>query len=69
MPVRLPGGQRSPLRHIAIRLAIALGLVAFVALLTYFGRSGYVDPTDESISLLDAFYYSTSAPRATPPAW
>ena len=59
MPVQLPGGQRSPLRHIAIRLAFALGLVVFVALLTYFGRSGYVDPADDSISLLDAFYYST----------
>jgi voltage-gated potassium channel len=59
VPVQLPGGQRSPLRHIAIRLAIALGLVSFVALLTYFGRSGYVDPPDDSISLLDAFYYST----------
>ena len=59
VPVQLPGGPRSPLRHIAIRLAIALGLVVFVALLTYFGRSGYVDPVDESISLLDAFYYST----------
>ena len=57
--VELPGSQRSPLRHIAVRLAAALGLVAFVALLTYFGRSGYVDPAGDSIGLLDAFYYST----------
>ena len=35
VPVHLPGGQRSPLRHIAIRLAFALCLVVFVALLTY----------------------------------
>jgi voltage-gated potassium channel len=57
--VQLPGPQRGPLRHIAIRLATALGLVVFVALLTYLGRDGYVDPADESVSLLDAFYYST----------
>jgi voltage-gated potassium channel len=57
--VDLPGGQRGPLRHIAVRLVIALGLVAFVALLTYFGRSGCVDPAGGSVSLLDAFYYST----------
>lgn len=57
--VDLPGGQRGPLRHIAVRLVIALGLVVFVALLTYLGRSGYVDPAGGSVSLLDAFYYST----------
>ena len=57
--VDLPGGQRSPLRHIAVRLAIAIALIVFVALLTYLGRSGYVDPEDKSVSLLDAFYYST----------
>ena len=57
--VDLPGGQRSPLRHIGVRLATALALIVFVALLTYLGRSGYVDPDDQSVSLLDAFYYST----------
>jgi voltage-gated potassium channel len=30
-----------------------------VALLAYFGRDGYYDPEDDSISLLDSFYYST----------
>ena len=57
--VQLPGVQRGPLRHIAVRLVTAIALIAFVALLTYLGRSGYVDPADESVSLLDAFYYST----------
>jgi voltage-gated potassium channel len=33
--------------------------VVLVALLAYFGRDGYVDPEDGSVSLLDAFYYST----------
>ena len=41
------------------RVLFALSLITFVALLTYLGRDGYVDPEDDSISLLDAFYYST----------
>lgn len=58
-PVDLPGGEASPLRKILGRLAIALGLITFVAIVTYVGRDGYIDPEDGTISLLDAFYYST----------
>jgi voltage-gated potassium channel len=57
--VELPAGPRHPLRTIAERLALAVGLVVLVALLAYFGRDGYIDPEDDSVSLLDAFYYST----------
>jgi voltage-gated potassium channel len=57
--IQLPEEVRSPLRTIAVRLLVALALVVFVALITYAGRDGYVDPADDSISLLDAFYYST----------
>jgi voltage-gated potassium channel len=57
--VELPAGRRHPLRTIAERLAAAVGLVVLVALLAWLGRDGYVDPADESVSLLDAFYYST----------
>jgi voltage-gated potassium channel len=57
--VAFPGGDRGPLRNILLRLAIALALIGFVALLTYIGRDGYVDPEDDAVSLLDAFYYST----------
>jgi voltage-gated potassium channel len=57
--IELPEGRRHPLRTIGERLAIALGLVVLVALLAYLGRDGYLDPEDESVSLLDAFYYST----------
>ncbi|MGI8731205.1 MAG: potassium channel family protein [Solirubrobacteraceae bacterium] len=57
--VEFPGRSRGPLRGILIRVAIAIGLVTFVALLTYLGRDGYIDPEDDSIDLLDAFYYST----------
>jgi voltage-gated potassium channel len=57
--VELPEERASPLWTIAGRVAFALGLVVLVALLAYFGRDGYVDPADEDVSLLDAFYYST----------
>jgi voltage-gated potassium channel len=57
--VELPAGRRHPLRTITARLSLALGLVVLVALLAYLGRDGYVDPEDPTISLLDAFYYST----------
>ena len=57
--VEFPGGGHGPLRNIALRIAIAVALVVFVALLTYAGRAGYVDPEDDGVSLLDAFYYST----------
>jgi voltage-gated potassium channel len=59
VPVELPGVERGPLRHIAVRVALAVALIAFVALLTYLGRSGYTDPADGSVSLLDSFYYAT----------
>lgn len=58
-PVDLPGGEASPLRKILGRLAIALGLITFVAVVTYIGRDGYIDPEDGTVSVLDAFYYST----------
>lgn len=57
--VEFPGNGLGPLPAIGLRIAIAVGLVAFVALLTYVGRAGYIDPEDDAVSLLDAFYYST----------
>ncbi len=57
--VDLPGGEASPLRKILGRLAIALALIALVAVVAYLGRSGYTDPEDGQMSVLDAFYYST----------
>lgn len=57
--IALPGEETGPLRKILVRLAIALALITLVATVTYVGRDGYFDPEDDSISLLDAFYYST----------
>lgn len=60
-PVRLPGRERRPLRQFAWRLAAALGLVVFVAVITWMGRSGYRDAngSDGELSFLDCLYYST----------
>lgn len=57
--VELPARRRDPLRTIAARLAFAVGLVVLVALVAYVGNDGYVDADDESVTLLDAFYYAT----------
>lgn len=58
--VELPGTETgSPVRRIAQRLVIALGLVVFVALLAYVDRGGYADSAEDGVSLLDCFYYAT----------
>jgi voltage-gated potassium channel len=57
--IALPGAEVGPLQKIARRMVIALGLIVFVAVITYLGRDGYFDPEDDRVSLLDAFYYST----------
>jgi len=63
--VELPGREPGPLRKIRGRVLIALALVTLVALIAYAGRAGYVDPEDGSVSLLDAFYYSTVSVTTT----
>jgi voltage-gated potassium channel len=57
--VHLPGEEAGPFQKIGRRLLLALALITLVALVTYLGRDGYVDPEDPEISVLDAFYYST----------
>jgi voltage-gated potassium channel len=58
--VELPGGsQPSPGIRILQRLALAILLVCFVAVLTWLDRDGYVDAKEDGVSLLDAFYYAT----------
>ncbi len=57
--ISLPGEDASPTRKIVNRMLVALGLIVLVAMVTWIGRDGYFDPEDDSVSLLDAFYYST----------
>jgi voltage-gated potassium channel len=57
--VALPRRQTSPMGVLGRRLAIAIGLAAFVALVAYLGRSGYRDSGGGEIGVLDAIYYAT----------
>ena len=57
--VRLPSSDLSPLLGLSRRLALALGLVVFVALLAYLDRGSYQDAAGNAVSLIDAFYYAT----------
>ncbi|MCO1660732.1 potassium channel family protein [Pseudonocardia humida] len=62
----MPESGVSPLRSLLQRVAIALGALTATALIVYFGRDGYVDNNSEDgISLLDAFYYSTVSVSTT----
>jgi voltage-gated potassium channel len=48
-----------PLRQVAKRVLMALLVLVSTALIVYFDREGYGDNSDESVDLLDAFYYAT----------
>lgn len=56
---RVPHGQRSPFRAILRRLAFAIGLIVFIAIVVRLGRGGYTDVTGNPISFLDALYYAS----------
>jgi voltage-gated potassium channel len=63
----LPSRPRKPARTLAARLAVALGLIAFVALVAYLGGDGYRDGDEDpaEITLLDAFYYASVSVTTT----
>jgi voltage-gated potassium channel len=64
--VDLPGDrEQGAVRRILWRLAVAIALICFVALLAYLGRDGYVDAAEDDITLLDAFYYATVSVTTT----
>jgi len=57
--VVLPRRAVPPLAVLGRRLAIALGLASFVAVVAYLGRSGYRDSGGGEIGIVDAIYYAT----------
>jgi voltage-gated potassium channel len=63
--IRLPRGDRAPLIHLLFRVAIAVGLIVFVAMVAYLDRDGYRDANETPVGLLDAFYYSTVSVTTT----
>ena len=63
--LRLPSAPRRPAQVLLLRLAWALGLIVFVAVLVYLDRGGYRDAAGGEFGLLDAFYYSTVSVTTT----
>ncbi len=57
--VRLPLQARPPLVAVLRRIALALSLVIFVALVVRLGNDGYVDATGDAIGFVDALYYAS----------
>ena len=63
--VFLPHAAPSAMRAIWARLALAMGAILFVALITYLDRDGFVDNQGQEIGLLEAVYYSTVSVTTT----
>ena len=63
--ILFPSRAANPLRSLAIRIGIALGLLVVVALITWIGRDGYRDADGDAVSLLDAFYYASVSVTTT----
>ena len=56
--IHFPTRTGSPARALGVRLLMALALVGLVTIVAYADRGGYRD-VDDSVSLLDCFYYAT----------
>ncbi len=63
--IRLPRSDHGPLTRLLWRVAIAVGLIVFVAVIAYVDRDGYRDANGSPVGLLDAFYYSTVSVTTT----
>jgi voltage-gated potassium channel len=56
----MPHPPRAPLAAVGRRVGLALGLVIFIAVVTWLGGDGYVDSaTNDAVSFLDAIYYAS----------
>ena len=65
MSVRFPIPPPSPARQIRWRIALALLLIFIGAATAYADRDGYRDVDGTSLTVLDAFYYSTVSVTTT----
>jgi voltage-gated potassium channel len=56
--IHLPVVPQGPLRALSTRLFAALGLILIVVTVVYLDRDGYRDVNEDSLTLLDCFYYT-----------
>ena len=59
------GRQRGPLAQLAVRGALALGLLMVVAITVWLGRDGYSDETGARVTFLAAVYYASVSVTTT----
>jgi len=57
--------QRGPLAQLAVRGALALGLLLIVTMTVWLGRDGYVDDTGVPVTFLAALYYASVSVTTT----
>lgn len=63
--LRLPREEIDPIRAIAQRVAIGVGVLLLIAVLVWLDRDGYSDSVDDQVSFLDALYYATVSASTT----
>jgi voltage-gated potassium channel len=56
--IHLPLVRQGPLRALAVRVAMAVGLVLATVAIIYADRDGYRDVNNDGLTLLDCFYYA-----------
>ena len=61
----MPTRQRAAIEQIGRRIAIGLGLIAFIATVVWIQHRGYTDGVDGRVSLLDAIYYASVSVTTT----
>lgn len=57
--ITLPVRHLSPVQAVGRRIALAVGLLVFTAVVVYIGQDGYIDTSGGSIGFLDALYYAS----------
>jgi voltage-gated potassium channel len=56
--IHFPLVRQRPLRALAARVVLGVGLVCVVVVIVYADRGGYSDGNEDGLSLLDCFYYA-----------
>lgn len=61
----MPTRQRAAIEQIGRRIAVGLGLIAFITLIVAIQHNGYADGADGAVSFLDALYYASVSVTTT----